>query len=209
MKGDIFHIINRGVDKRVIFNDNDDYTRFCNNLEDFNDKRNVEESYYNRTKLKEIFVKNDKNKLVDILCVVLMPNHFHILAREKIDGGASLFSKKITSGYTQAFNLKNKRSGVLFQGRTKKILVVKDEHFYILPFYIFSNPIKLLESNWKKEGLKSLSNVKKFIKNYKWSSLNNEKLKQIIDRNKFLDIFNVENEKKFIEDFDNWLESFG
>ena len=146
MKGDIFHILNRGVEKRKIFLDEKDRLRFINNLYHFNSEDPVTSPYYRRVNppASSLAIGKPTNKLVDILCWCLMSNHYHLLVQEKVNGGASTFSKKITSGYTQYFNLKNKRVGVLFQGKSKIILLKKDEHFRYVPYYIFSNPIKLI-----------------------------------------------------------------
>lgn len=200
MKGEFFHILNRGVEKRKIFLDDEDYYRFFHNLDDFNDKNltilpySVRRSAMRKPKKKEV-----KKKLVNILCWCIMPNHYHILVQEVINGGSSIFSKKITSGYTQYFNLKNKRDGVLFQGRSKIIQLKKDEHFLHIPYYILSNPIKLIEPNWKEKGLQNYKRAVKFLDDYKWSG--------IIDKESFLRLFDT-NEKQFKTSLKEWLSGF-
>lgn len=198
MKGDIFHILNRGVEKRKIFLDDEDCYRFFHNLDDFNDKNltilpySVRRSAMRKPKKKEV-----KKKLVNILCWCIMPNHYHILVQEVINGGSSIFSKKITSGYTQYFNLKNKRDGVLFQGRSKIIQLKKDEHFIHIPYYILSNPVKLIEPLWKEKRIKNIKSVIKFLDNYKWSG--------IMDKKLFCEIFDM-TEKEFKKNFDEWIQ---
>lgn len=189
MKGDVYHILNRGVEKRKIFLNDKDYLRFVHNLYDFNDKNEVLMSYFKR-RLAKSAIRKPTKALVDILCWCLMPNHYHVLVKERIDGGAGMFSKKISSGYTQYFNLKNDRSGVLFQGKSKIIPIKKDEHFAYLPYYILSNPVKLVERNWKEDGIKDFKKVRKFLENYKWSSLHNV------------------NERKSKKDFLEWLVGY-
>jgi len=80
MKGDIFHILNRGVEKRKIFITEEDYLRFSYNLRDFNNKNNIVFSYSNRIKASsmpfggatsESSVKPEE-RLVNILCCCLM-----------------------------------------------------------------------------------------------------------------------------------------
>ncbi len=208
MKGDILHILNRGVEKRKIFFTEKDYWRFIYNLCDFNDKNPVLYSYNDR---RQYLSAMRKPKIVDIPCLCLMPNHYHILVQERIDDGASIFSKKLTSGYTQYFNLKNNRSGVLFQGRSKIILIKRDKHFIHIPYYIFSNPIKLIEPQWKERGIKNLKKVIEFLENYKWSSYSNviggkENFPFIINKKLFFEIFDT-NEKQFKKDFIEWLIS--
>lgn len=203
----IAHILNRGVEKRKIFLEKNDYLRFVNNLSDFNDKRTVPLSYKKRRST-SINVRELKEPLVDIVCWSLMPNHYHILTVEKSERGTSLFSKKITGGYTSYFNLKNNRNGVLFQGRSKIIDVVTDSHFLHLPFYILSNPLKLFQPDWKEKGLKRHADAFGFIKNYLWTSLpdllgeNNSFT--IINKKLFFELFDT-NEQKFEKEFIDWL----
>lgn len=196
MQGDIFHILNRGVEKRKIFLDDKDYYRFFHNLEDFNDKDLTILPYsVRRSAIRK--PKKSKKKLVNVLCWCMMPNHYHILVQEVIDGGASIFSKKISSGYTQYFNLKNERSGVLFQGRSKIIQLKRNEHFIHIPYYILSNPVKLIEPLWKEKRIKNIKSVIKFLDNYKWSG--------IMDKKSFCETLDI-TEKEFKKNFVEWIQ---
>ena len=213
--GDFFHILNRGVEKRKIFLDQRDYLRFTNNIRDFNDKNNVPLSYFHRTRYGSPtsvkIVTKAENQLVDVLCWSLLPNHFHILAQEKIEGGSGAFTRKLTGGYTLYFNIMNKRSGVLFQGKSKIIKIEKDSHFSYLPFYIFSNPIELIEPHWKEEGIKDLNKILKFLENYRYSSfpdiIGKENFFANINRNLFYEVFGT-NAEKFQRDFGDWLNAY-
>ncbi len=209
MKGDILHILNRGVEKRKIFLEEEDYLRFVYSLYDFNDKNLTLMPYYDRRRYPiSLAIRKPSDELVDIFFWCAIPNHFHILVQEKIKGGAGLFSKKITSGYTQYFNLKNNRSGVLFQGKTKILPVKRDEHFLYLPYYILSNPVKLVETNWKERGIKDFKKVIKFLEDYRWSSYQDitgkENFPFIINKKLFFEIFDT-NEKQFKTDFLEFL----
>lgn len=212
MSGNIFHIVNRGVEKRKIFITPKDYLRFVNNLEDFNSTKNALEAYPKRSERRKRFstnvISDVRRPIVNILAWCLMPNHVHLLVQEKLDGGASLFSKKIIGGYTKYFNALNKRSGVLFQGRSKIIKVKKEEHLICLLYYIFANPIKLIEPCWKERGIQNIKNVKKFLQNYSWSSF-----QDTIGRNNFPNTINKDilfdlsatNENGLQNDFFEWI----
>ncbi|MBU2219244.1 hypothetical protein KKG15_02015 [Patescibacteria group bacterium] len=208
MKSDIFHILNRGVEKRKIFLDEEDYLRFVYNLYDFNDINNVVDSYYQRREKSLSDVRRPNNEIVDVLCWCLMPNHIHLLVQEKVNGGTSLYSKKIIGGYTKYFNDSNERSGVLFQGRSKIILIKKDKHFIHMPYYIFSNPVKLIESYWKEKGIKNSKKAIQFLENYKWSSFSDitgkDNFPFIINKKLFFEFFDT-NKKQFKKDFFEWL----
>lgn len=199
-----YHILNRGVEKRNIFLDKEYYSRFVNNLFGLNNKYQVA-SYGCRTSATSVI---PATKLVEIICWCLMPNHFHIFVSEKEKGMVSLFSKKTTEGYTKFFNKKNNRSGVLFQGKSKIIPLEKNEHFLWLPFYIMSNPIKLIEPNWKEYGIKNIKKAVEFLENYKYSSLRDligkSNFPDTQNKNLFYEIYDT-NEKKFKKDFIEWL----
>jgi len=88
----------------------------------------------------------------------------------------SLFLRKLNVGYAKYFNEKHKRSGYLFQGRTKKVLIEHDAQFnYILP-YIHLNPLDYLKGaeGWrirsKGKGIKSVKAALHYLENYRWSS---------------------------------------
>lgn len=205
----IFHITNRGVEKRKIFLDKEDYARFVDNLRDFNDIDNAVESHSRRIEEALSDVRRPTEQIVDVLAWCLMPNHIHVLVNERVAGGASLFSKKLVGGYTKYFNFKNKRSGVLFQGRSKIIDVRNDDHFIHLPYYIFANPIKLLEPDWKERGIKDTKQVFDFLINYKWSSFPSmftDSSDLIIDKKSFFALFDA-NEKLLKRHFTEWLSS--
>jgi len=213
MQGEVFHILNRGVDKREVFHLEEDYFRFAYGLYDFNDT-NYAIPYPRRClarkcghAMSNMFGKNREN-IVDLLCWAIVPNHSHNLVQEKIDGGASAFSKKIFGGYTKYINEKHQRTGVLFQGRSKIIKIEHDSHFFYLPFYIMANPIKLIEPDWKEKGIKNMKKVVDFLENYRWSSfpdiIGKENFPLLINKDLFYSIFQT-NDRQFKKDFFEWL----
>jgi putative transposase len=68
--------------------------------------------------------------------------------------------------YTSHYNRRHERTGHLYQGRYKSILVEKESYLHILSRYIHLNPVKT-----KQKEKVSLSEKRKCLKNYKWSSL--------------------------------------
>ncbi len=176
----IYHVYNRGVDKRKVFLDDQDHFRFVHDLYEFNDKDPVvninyrfrsQQSKSMGVELPYIpYMRKERKLLVDILVWCLMPNHFHLIVKQRRENGIRLFMQKLSGGYTNYFNLKYKRTGALFQGRFKAILVDKDDYLQHLINYIHSNPLKLMEPNWKEEGIKNMSKSKRFLNKYRWSS---------------------------------------
>jgi len=70
-----------------------------------------------------------------------MPNHYHILASAKADGGLTKFMQKLATGYSMYFNKKYDRTGTLFEGRFKAKHADSDEYLKYLFSYIHLNPV--------------------------------------------------------------------
>lgn len=208
MEQEFYHILNRGVEKRKIFLKENDYLRFIQNLYSFNDKNHAL-PFSKRVKKLALAEPTERKEIVDNLCWSILPNHFHIFSQAKIERGVSIYSQKITSGYTQYFNLRNNRSGVLFQGRSKIIQIQKDAHFLHIPYYILANPIKLIEPKWKEEGIKDLKKTIDFLENYRYSSFLNligkNNFPEIINKKLFYEIYDT-NENRLKKDFIEWLK---
>ena len=109
---ELFHVLNRGVDKRKIFLDNQDHFRFIHNLYEFNDEDRVEASSYYFNQSFDIgcrkIERRQRKLLVEVHAFCLMPNHYHLLLSSRVDSGIPKFMKKINMGYSKYFNLKNK-----------------------------------------------------------------------------------------------------
>lgn len=169
VNGCFYHIYNRGVDKRNIFLEKNDYFRFITYLTEFNGARHVP----NIRRIVQGLTLNifDKGKrLVDIISFCLIPNHFHMILRQLIDNGVSKFMQKIGTGYTMYFNKKNERTGSLFESTYKPKLIETDEYLMYLSKYIHLNCMDLIEPGWKEEGIKDWDRAIKFLENYRWSS---------------------------------------
>jgi len=215
MKGNIYHILNRGVEKRKVFCTDEDYKRFVDNLKDFNTTKSVGSvSYYKRRHTQSEVRPPTIENIVDIVCWALMPNHPHIMVVEISEGYAGEFSRKIFGGYTMYFNEQNDRSGVLFQGRSKIIFVQKDAHLLYLPFYIHANPLDLFQPGWKKNGIKDIKGALKFLEEYRWSNYRdiigkgNKEFTDVANKTLFFEMFQT-NEKKYKKDFEEWLRAKG
>lgn len=204
-----YHVYNRGTDKRNIFTHEDDYKRFLGLLYICNNTENIDwrELIPRRTGFFNIFTIKRKETLVDVGLYCLMPNHFHLLLRERVKKGISIFMKKMCTAYAMYFNKKNNRSGNLFQGKFKAELADKDEYLKYLFSYIHLNPIKLIEPKWKEIGIKDYTKAVEFLNKYQWSSYRyytgTENENHIINKNSFPDYFeNLNDFNVFIKE---WL----
>ena len=165
-----YHLYNRGTEKRNIFLDKADYERFLALLYLCNGKETTHLSNYQGSTLMEKLTLKRSNPLVDICAYCLMPNHFHLLVKERINNGTSQFMQKLTTGYTMYFNKRNERTGGLFQGRFKATPAKEDRYLKYLVSYIHLNPIKIADPDWKENGIKNEKHAKSFLEQYRYSS---------------------------------------
>lgn len=88
-----------------------------------------------------ISLLSDPNeRLVEILAFCLMPTHIHLILKQLTDRGISIFMQRSLNSYASYFNKKYKRSGPLWTGRFKNVLVESDEQLWHLTRYVHLNP---------------------------------------------------------------------
>ncbi len=114
-----YHVFNRGVDKRVVFTDRDELNFFLNRLSDLNSVDTSNALKSKRYRLKGELALADTEKLVSIVAYCVLPNHFHLLLKQKTDDGISKFMQRLGTSYVHFFNKKHQRLGSLFQGKFK------------------------------------------------------------------------------------------
>ncbi|OGZ08017.1 MAG: hypothetical protein A3C93_00500 [Candidatus Lloydbacteria bacterium RIFCSPHIGHO2_02_FULL_54_17] len=170
--GEYYHLYNRGVEQRIIFTDKKDHARFiallrcCNTDETLN----LQQHFKTGGTYEKLFQFPDKDRLVAIGAYCLMPNHFHILVRELIDGGVSRFMLKLGTAYSMYFNRKYSRKGRLFSGPFQARHVAEDNYLKYLYAYIHLNPVKIVEPKWREKGIMRRNDVRKFLAQYDFSS---------------------------------------
>lgn len=201
--GEYYHIYNRGSNKQVIFHDTQDYFYFQKLLHLMNTplrKQTRDFHHYENS--------NEKN-LVSIGAYCLMPNHFHILIKQEIDDGTSLFMKKILTSYAMFYNKKYKRTGVLFEGRFKAKYANVDEYLQYLFAYIHLNPLKIIDELWKSKVSFTEDYINR-LKKYPYSSLIdyleiNRQENCIINKKAFPSYFPDKN--RFLKDVLLWIHT--
>ncbi|MFH0791845.1 MAG: transposase [bacterium] len=210
VRGNFYHIYNRGTDKRSIFQDDEDRWRFLQGLFLFNDSGEITTTLWD---IKSVFGKVNFNTIrafmkdhqrvpiTKILSDCLMPNHFHLLVEETKENGISRFMQKFGTGYTMYFNKKYERSGGLFSGPFKAVMIDSQEQLeYILAYINVLNPAQLVEPNLKKIGINNLEKILDFVEKYLWST-HREYLglreSVIIEKSGPAEIFN--NPKKYLD----------
>ena len=103
-----------------------------------------------------------------------MKNHYHLLISERVEGGLTLFLRKLAAT-RRYFNERHKRRGTLYQGRTKKILIERQEHFLYILHYVHLNSLDYFPGakEWRqrdKGTIPEISKVLEYLQNYRWSS---------------------------------------
>lgn len=180
--GKIYHIYDRGVDKRFICNQDADRWRFLQGLCLFNDVKSATNILWQLQKtrgrltlnvLKDYLIAqgSDRKPLVRILAYCIKKNHYHLIVEEIQEGGISKFMKKLNQGYARYFNNKYGRVGHLWQDKFQSVLVDNERYLlYLLVYVNVLNPAGLVEPNWKEEGIKDIKKILEFCETYLWST---------------------------------------
>lgn len=177
---ELWHVLNRGVDGRNLFLDNQDYARFVHNLYEFNDQSPADNlsRLFDPSGVRDFVnpsFRKARKLLVNIHGWVLMKNHYHLLISERLTGGIRLFLRKLNIGYANYFNERYERVGTLFQGRTKKVLIKDHPQFLYILHYLHLNPLDYLHGmrEWRMRSKSSIRDAREaldFLTSYRWSS---------------------------------------
>ncbi len=183
-EGCYYHIYNRGVNKQLIFNEEQDYIVLLNIF-----KRHLS-AEPQVDKLGRYFkhLKNDAS----LLAYCLMPNHFHLFVLNKTQRGIEELMRSIATSYSIYYNKKYERVGPLFQGRYKASLIESEQYFGHISRYIHRNP--------------------KDYRNYKFSSytaLMNNWNTEWLDKKEFWNTFDgtPKEYEEFVADYEDYKET--
>lgn len=137
-----YHVFNRGVEKRIIFENQRDSQRFIQTLDYYRSGQPPTRfSFRDRPATLQKLPKIQGTPLIEIICYCLMPNHFHLLLKQTKEAGISTFLSKASNSYTKYFNTKYKRVGPLFQGTFKAVRIEDEEQLLHVSRYIHLNPL--------------------------------------------------------------------
>lgn len=148
-----YHIYNRGVEKRLIFQDQQDYSVFLGYLKEYLTPKNEENlrvklsdpdiSSTERNKILKLLRMNNFTDEIILLSYCLMPNHFHLFIKQKNSNSMEKFIRSLCTRYTMYFNRKYKRVGYLFQSVYKAVPITQDKQFLHLSRYIHKQALAL------------------------------------------------------------------
>ena len=148
-----YHIYNRGVEKRIIFLDKQDYSVFLSYLKEYlmpKDEKGLLEKladsktpYKEKDKILKLLRLNNFYGQIFLLAYCLMPNHFHFFVKQKDAGSIDKFMNSLGTRYTMYFNKKYTRVGSLYQGVYKAVNVINETQFVYLSKYIHKQALAL------------------------------------------------------------------
>jgi len=173
-----YHIYNRGINKKKIFADKEDFSVFLNLL-----KRYLDSAPVTDASGREYDWLHEK---LELLAFCVMPNHFHLLIYQHTPNVMTRLLRGVGTSYSGYFNKKYKRSGPLFQDRFKASNISNDEYLIHISRYIHLNP----------SGYRT----------YEWSSLPyylNKKKAAWITPSRILELFDGDDYKEFVADYED------
>jgi putative transposase len=141
-----YHLYNRGVEKRKIFQDEQDYSVFLGYLKEYLMPKNElglskiladpTSSTKEKDKALKLLRMNNFADEITLMAYCLMPNHFHFFIKQKSAGSIDKFMNSLGTRYTMYFNRKYKRVGSLYQGVYKAVSIINEPQFIYLSKYI-------------------------------------------------------------------------
>ena len=148
-----YHLYNRGVEKRRIFLDKQDYSVYLSYLKEYLLPKDEKELYKRlsdpqislkeKDKILKLLRMNNFANEISLLAYCLMPNHFHFFIKQKSAGSIDKFINSLGTRYTMYFNKKYKRVGSLYQGVYKAVSVINESQFIYLSKYIHKQALSL------------------------------------------------------------------
>ncbi|MDO8429263.1 MAG: transposase [Candidatus Daviesbacteria bacterium] len=164
---EIYHVFNRGINRQPTFLFKRDYQRAIQSIQYYCfskpplrlSKFLILEQSRQDDLLKSLA---SSEALIDTISFCLMPNHFHLLLRQKAEKGISKFLANFQNSYTRYFNTKHNRDGALFLTQFKAVRIETEEQLIHVSRYIHLNPCTGFVVNSTEE-----------LKHYPWSSFPN------------------------------------
>ncbi len=195
---EIYHIFNRGVERKSIFTDNREYNRAITTFNYYHFLKptlSLSRVLNFNLEKKQNFLQQltqTNKKLVEIICYCLMPNHFHLLIKQMQENGISRFMNNFANSYTRYYDTRHDRIGPLFEGIFRAIRIETNDQLLYVDRYIHINPTT------------SFIIKEKDLDMYPWSSLPeylNLSKEEICDKDIILDQFpDRESYRKFVHD---------
>ncbi|MDY6821164.1 MAG: transposase [Deferribacterota bacterium] len=191
----VYHIFTKSIDKNVVFKENSDYIRLIEAIKYYiYETLPFNFAAYCKLRDKNTFISkydlNSKKLVVDIIAYCIMPTHIHLVLKQLVDNGIFIFLRKLLNSYTRYYNIKNERSGPLWQGRFKNVLVDSNEQLLHLTRYVHLNPttagIVKNPEDWPYSSYLEYLNISndKICNYYKYLDIDMKDYKEFVDNRK-------------------------
>ena len=174
-----YHVYNRTLFNTPAFKDVKNCDRLAQAFLLANSTRSTQAFQFLRNNqnatIKDAFkIAKDGDRVVDVICYVIMPDHYHILLKEKIEGGITSFMHKCNISVAKYINTKTERRGPLFESLFKSKHIATNDYLLHLSLYIHLNPLDFLfGKQWREHKIKNWNQIKNKLINYPYSSLKN------------------------------------
>lgn len=148
-----YHLYNRGVEKRKIFLDEQDYAVFLSYLKEYllpKDTDFLQEQLISPTasreekeKARKALRMNNFSDGITLLAYCLMPNHFHFFLKQTHPNTIDTFMNSLGTRYSMYFNKKYDRVGSLYQDVYKAAQIISETHYLHLSRYIHKQALAI------------------------------------------------------------------
>ncbi len=181
-KGAFYHIYNRGIDSKAVFDNEADRDRFLfymyaanigrPNLNIYReDTTRAVHAILNGLEPQKNLITREHPPLVNILSFILVRDHFHLLVSPYTKNGISKYTQKMKTAFSKYFNNKHHRTGNVFERPYRLVLCKDDVQLARLIFYInIKNAIDVWKPDWKKLGVGEWNDFFDFLEQYPYSS---------------------------------------
>lgn len=205
------HIYNKGVEKRIIFNEDQDYQVFQGFLKEYltlpADRESAKKTFTVKGRTFRGTPHQPKNyyNKVELIAYSLRPDHFHLILHQKTPNSLESFIRSLCTRYSMYFNKKYQRTGSLFQGPYKSVQIKDLKRLLYLARFIHStqdskDPAKNYSSSLEYLGKRNTP----WVKTHAFSSLAEAK-----DYKKFIENHELgQKEKELLEGITLENESF-
>ncbi|MBI2004940.1 transposase [Patescibacteria group bacterium] len=165
-----YHCYTRSIDKRPVFTTLQDYNRFLEALYLSNDVKPIERSSLYNPSHADFFELERYRPVVAIGAFSIMPNHFHILIKELVEGGVTKFMRKVGTSFAMYFNVKYEHVGNVFIKPFRSKHIRDDRYLKRVIQYIHLNAAELFEPEWKQGSIRNIQSLEKRLRAYRYSS---------------------------------------
>lgn len=199
----IYHIFNRGVEKRIIFEDDQDYKVFLTYLKEYLSPLQQGDTLRYRE------LKGKYFQEIKLLAFCLMPNHFHLLIRQNNKDSIKKFTQSLFTRYSMYFNKRYDRIGKLFQSTYKATNVINKEHLLYISKYIHLNPVKdptkIINQS---DLLKTYSSYSDYLGITNTSWINKKLILNEFNKSTYMKLHNILTYHQFVEEYKDDLPVF-